>query len=699
MALTGKTIGQLTNLLNPTNNTLIPVEYSGETYHMAFSGINYTEIVYSGLTLAMSVNGLSPGQYYLITDFKTCYDQPDYNSQGDTITTGNYKQGSVAPILVLATGTGTISQLAYQPQYSGDTIYYDPYFSVTEVTGGEAFGRITYRLDDKGNAFDYDFREVLFKRYNTYSASDSYDGTVSIDGSGNVTGINTFFTGSTSPGNIIGIVNPNRAYCVDFYEVVTATTNTSMVVTGHTFSAVNNTLYTPSTTENGMSYKQSNVISNTGFTEYNTFTNYNECFNNTCGNRVAFTIDEGDTFLLSNNVFRDGEYVDNSFGSDFRNNTFNDDCTGNSIKYRFYNNVFDNDFDDNIITSDFYDNMIVCDFVDNYVQSNFYNNNLGDDDGDTFGDNIINGSFNGNFYTGNGDFQYNTINGSFSSNIILDRFEYNNVQSFNSNTIEDSFDSNQIADGFTNNLIKQSFNDNVLGSNANTNIFYGSFEKNTGGVNVYDNNFYNNVVENNLGNDFYNNEIGDVDNIQNYSFDHNSFQGNCYNNTITGNTQFNKVGHYFYGNTIATNFSYNQIGDYFNGNTIANDFGYGGGSYRGNVIGNGFQSNNIGEYFYDNTIGDQFFNNDVADYFVNNKISYGMQGVNFRDFDTSGNCENNNFTFTGFTGDLTFSGGTGGNPILYTDITVNVVKDASIGGSYVTFLSGGTIVVEPIIVV
>ena len=699
MALTGKTIGDLTALNYTTNNLLIPVEESGTTFHIAFSAINYTEIVYSALTFGMDVNSLIPGQYYLITDFKTCYDQPDYDSQGSTITTGNYKQGNVSPILVLATGNATISQLAYQPEYPGDVIYYDSSFSVTEVTGGDAFGRITYRIDDKGNAFDYDFREVLFKRYNTYSANGDYDGRVSIDGSGNVTGVNTFFTGSTSPGDVIGIVNPNSAYGVDFYEVVTATTDTSMVVTGRTFNAVNNTLWTPSTTESGMSYKQSNIISNTGFTEYNTFTSYDECFNNTCGNRVALTIYEEEVFLLSNNVFRDGEYVDNSFGSDFRNNTFNDDCTGNSIKYRFYNNVIDNDFDDNIITSDFHDNMIVCDFVGNYVQSNFYNNNLGDDDGDEFEDNIISGSFNGNFYTGNGNFQYNTINGSFSSNIILDRFEYNNVQSFNSNTIEDSFDSNQIADGFTNNLIKQSFNDNVLGSNANTNIFYGSFEKNTGGVNVYDNNFYNNVVENNLGNDFYNNEIGDVNNIQNYSFDHNSFQGNCYNNTITGNTQFNKVGHYFYGNTIATNFSYNQIGNYFNGNTIASDFGFGGGNYRGNVIGNGFQSNNIGEYFYDNTIGDQFAFNEVQDYFVNNKVSYSMQGTTFADFDTSGQCKNNNFTYTNISSlNLTYSGGTGGNPILYTNIPTNVVIDAANNNVFVTFLSGGSITVQSILV-
>jgi hypothetical protein len=75
-----------------------------------------------------------------------------------------------------------------------------------------------------------------------------------------------------------------------------------------------------------------------------------------------------------------------------------------------------------------------------------------------------------------------------------------------------------------------------------------------------------------------------------------------------------------------------------------------------------------------------------------------MQGAMFGDYDSSGNCQNNNFTFTGFTGNYTLSGGTGGNPILYTDITVNVVKDASDNGVYVTYLTGGTIGAQSIII-
>lgn len=698
MALTGKTIGELTALNYTTNSLLLPVEEAGSTYHIAFSAINYSEIVYSALTFVMNVNQLVSGQYYLITDFKTCYDQPDFDSTGTPITVGNYKQGTVSPILVLATGTGTISELAYQPQYSGDTIYYDPYFSVTEVTGGEAFGRITYRIDNQGNAFDYDFREVLFKRYDTYSAQGRYAGTVSIDGLGNVTGTDTFFQSDTAPGNVIGIVNSSTPYAVDFYEVVSIASDTSMIVTGNTINPTSNTFYTPSTNESRMSYKQNNIIGNTGFTEYYTFTDYNSCFNNTCGNRAGTTIEDGYTFLLSNNVFRSNPYIDNSFGSYFRNNTFNDDCTGNSIKYRFYNNVIDNDFDNNIIASSFYNNLIVVDFQNNYVQSPFENNNLGDNDGVDFDHNIINGSFNGNFFTGSDSFRYNTINGFFSGNKFLDSFEYNNVNGFNDNTIENSFNNNRIGDGFTGNLIKQSFNDNVLGDNVYSNTFYGSFTTNTGGPVFYSNTFYHDVSLNNLGADFYNNNIGDASNIGSFSFDHNSFQSSCYSNTFTGYTQFNKVGHNFQNNTIATNFSYNQIGDFFAFNTIASDFGFGGGNYRGNVIGNGFQSNNIGEYFYDNTIADGFTFNQVQDFFINNKVSYGWNGCTFEDLDTSGQCRNNNFLFSNHSANLTFSGGTGGNPILYTAIPANVTLDASNSEVYVTFLSGGTIISQPIIV-
>ena len=264
-------ISQLNELTEPLSGDMLPIVNNGETKKVSVSNLLsvsiYEEVTHSELYSLLTGATLTPGKHYLITDFKTCYDQPDYDHNGNAITTGNYKQGNVAPILVLATDVDKISQHAYQPEYSGDTIQYDPYFTSTEVTSGATFGRITYRIDDKGNAFDYDFREVLFKRYDAYSAEEIYDGKVSIDSVGVVTGVGTNFT-NRNVGEVIGIVNPNTAYGVNFYEIVSIDAETSMTVTGRTIYSVNDTFYTDREIDTRMSYKQSNIISNTGFTEY-----------------------------------------------------------------------------------------------------------------------------------------------------------------------------------------------------------------------------------------------------------------------------------------------------------------------------------------------------------------------------------------------------------------------------------------------
>lgn len=679
--------GGMTGSLDWSNLINIPTFVTGATYE---------ELTFSEFYSNLTGSTLTPGKHYLINDFKTCYDQPDYDYNGNPIITGNYKQGNVAPILVLATATDKISEHAYQPQYSGDTIQYNPYYTVTEVTAGEAFGRITYRVDDKGNAFDYDFREVLFKRYNTYSADSLYQGKISIDGFGVMTGIGTVFT-NHAPGNVIGVVNQNTSYNVNFYEIVTIDSDTSMTVTGHTINPVNDTFYTNSTIESGMSYKQSNIISDTGFIEYNTFTGYDSCFNNTCGNRVAHTLDNGQTFLLSNNVFRSSPYIDNSFGSNFRNNTFNDDCINNTISGQFYNNVIDNDFDYNTISANFNDNIIICDFQNNIIQNSFYNNNLGDNDSMDFSENLIMGQFYNNFFTGLNNFTDNIIKDPFNNNIILDSFENNTTNGFGYNIIENSFNDNTVGSGFNTNLIKNGFNKNIIGESVYQNNFYSSFNKNTIGSDSYNNNFYSIVENNHLGNSFVSNTVGLSTNIGGFGFTNNSFGNECGNNTFSGDTQYNSVGHYFNYNNLGTNFSNNQIGSFFNNNTIANDFGFGGNMERGNVIGNRFYSNNIGEYFYDNTIGDNFYSNTISNYFINNKISYGMNNTTIIDLDNSFNFQNNTFN-TGFISyNLTLTGGTGGNPIFYSETNTNVVTDA-LGDEYVTFLSGGTFIAQNIIV-
>jgi hypothetical protein len=692
-------ISLLNELTEPLSGDMLPIVNNGETKKVSVSNLLsvsiYEEVTHSELYSLLTGATLTPGKHYLITDFKTCYDQPDYDYNGSTIETGNYKQGNVAPILVLATDVDKISEHAYQPEYSGDTIQYDPYFTSTEVTSGAAFGRITYRIDDKGNAFDYDFREVLFKRYDAYCAEEIYDGKVSIDMFGVVIGVGTNFT-NRNVGEVIGIVNPNMAYGVYFYQIVSIDAETSMTVTGRTIYSFDNTFYTDNVTESGMSYKRSNIISNTGFTEYKTFDDYTDgCFNNTCGNRVANTIDNGDTFLLSNNVFRSSPYRDNSFGSNFRNNTFNDDCTNNTISGNFYGNVIDDNFEYNTISSDFYDNIIICNFQNNIIQnSSFYNNNLGDIDGGDFDNNLIMGSFYGNFYTGDDDFTNNILKSSFHNNIIQTRFGDNVVGNFNGNLVFDEFDNNTVGDNFYTNNIYNSFNNNTIGFDFHNNTLGTINNSSTFEDNHIGNDFKANLIvgqfdDNKIGNDFGGNEIE-------FYFLNNNIGNTFQSNDIGLNFQNNFILNNFFDNAITDDFRYNQIGNYFQNNNVGEGFGFGGSDSRGNVIGNYFDDNTIGEYFYNNNIGDNFENNTVGNSFQFNRIETPVSSTDFTAY--LGNPIDYSYpsttgtdgVYTGVTGT---SSGAGVNSVFTITVASTLVSNVETSTIGKLYLTGDTITI------
>jgi hypothetical protein len=701
MALTGKTIGQLTYLSGVTSDTLFPVELSGDTYHVFFSALtntNYTEVTYDELYSLYTGLGLTTGQFYLITDFQTCYDQPNFDSGGGEITTGNFKSGSTEPLLVLATSNSTLSPQAFSPSYPNDSIKYDITFNFTEVTNTPAKGRITERIDSANNRTDYDFRSVQFIRYRAFFCEEYLNGTISIDGSGNVTGVNTDFTNNFSVGSVLGVKNNyTNIGGFEFYEVTNVVDQTTMTVSGTNYSSVSNTFYSIGVGSGTRSPFQCNLTSPdwTGFTEYYTFDfDEDDYFNNYLGDNTDYN-----TFILSNNVFINGPYINNTFGGNVVGNTFDDDMDSNTCGPYFQYNIITNDFDDNTIAGNFRYNFIDPDMQGNNIGFSFEYNMIGDDNSYDFDYNTIGANFENNFFTFNdGDFSNNIIGSSFNENIINDEFDGNVIYNdFRNNIIKNDFNNNTIGSDFYGNNTSQSFNNNIIGENFYNNTFYGEFVRNTTKTNVYGNVCYHNINDNNFGSEFFNNTIGDSNNIQNFFFTNNSIGDYFTNNTITGSTQYNSIKDYFTYNTLGANFSYNQIGNNFYNNVIASDFGFGGGTYRGNVIGNGFQNNNIGEYFYDNTIGDQFYNNTISDYFINNRISYGMNNTTIIDLDNNFNCQNNNFNTGYFSADLTISGGTGGNPVLYTETNTDIIKD-SIGDTYVTFLSGGTFIAQNITV-
>lgn len=590
MSLTPKTIGQLNPIDQVTATTLFLAEKNGATVHVPYSeiaGVNYTELTYAELTGLISVAGLVPGNFYMITDFQTCYDQPNFDWNGNSINNENtYKVGNIESLMVLALAADKISTNVYSPEYPGDKIKYDISWNQTEVTNSGAKGRITERIDERNNRADYDFRNVQFIRHEALVADTYYEGNVTIgepffvyDGETQlsgpdgfiqhaiVTGVNTNFTNDFYFGDYLAVSNTNNIGCHNFYEIISIADDTTMTVAGIFYGYEYQVPYSKGQTIGTLSPFRPNVPTHRGNSEqfytfhdgdnYNTYLGDNKDYN---------------AFILSNNVFLNGSYNDNYFDANVQNNTFDDDMNGNIAGIYFQNNIINDDFDRNTMGRYFRNNMIVCDMARNQIGDSFEYNTLADNDGSDFDDNIIQHDFRHNFIT--------MANNDFSENIV--------ANDFSDNIIDDGFQRNIIGDAFINNICKDIFEDNKIG---------------------------NSFRENRITNQFGNNSIG------------NWFSGN-----ILDGAENNTIGNYFQNNTIGYDFRFNTIGHNFTNNAIASDFGFGYGESRGNVIGNFFTGNNIGEYFYSNHIADNFSNNNIGHWFQNNKVDVvSLSNVNFKE--------------------------------------------------------------------
>jgi len=484
-------------------------------------------ITFNELNNLISISDLTCGSYYSITDNQTCYDRPDYDKYKNPIavSSSSYVTGVTEPIIVLATSSNTLAVDAYQPSYPNDKIKYDVTYSTTE-SGNPAFGRITERIDKFGNRTDYDHKNITFKRYRlrSYNKLNPYTGTVEILADGIVTGsTGTTFT-SLSPGQIIAIRNSYET----FYEIVSISGDTSMIVKGETVTATGNGGYEffNANSHSYDSYYPNNIDGQSDFNLYNTFEAIDDdgCINTYIGDYSKYYLNEGiGDFLLANNVLKDGRYENNTIGDSSYNNTFNDDCTANQIGYAFRNNITDDDFDDNVIGNFFENNIITTEFEDNHIGNRFRDNVILCSG---FYDNQIRNDFNNNWLDGDWGFY---------------------------------FEKNQIGDYFNDNVIYKSFNDNVILNDYMDNNTWDEVYKNKIGNEFNNNQIYNLFSDNQILDDFNNNTIGDSLNIGSYSFDSNIIDNNFDNNTIIGSCFDNIIGDSFVSNKIGNDFRYNQI--------------------------------------------------------------------------------------------------------------------------------------------
>jgi hypothetical protein len=504
---------------------------------------NLTEVTYAQLVNLIEKEQLVPGQHYLITDFRTCYDRPDYDQYRSPIAVSNdsYTQGNkTEPIIVLATKNNVLAIDAYQPAYPNDNIKYDINYTVTE-SGNPAFGRIIERVDEYGNRADYDHRIITFKRYllRTYNRLNPLDGTVDLKNDGTVLGVGTLFT-NLNPGQVIAIRNSSET----FYQIVSIDDDTTMTVTGEFTTPTGAGFQIFSTNDYSYdSYYPNNVDGQLDFQLYNTFeAAYDDgCINTYIGDHTKYFINEGlGDFLLANNVLKDGRYENNTIGDSSYNNTFNDDCTANKIGYAFRNNITDDDFDSNVIGTFFENNIITANFNDNNIGNNFennviinsslYRNQIGND----FRDNWLDGDWGLEFYQ-------NQIGNYFNNNVIYKDF-YNNV-------ILNDYNNNQT----------DFFYDNIIGNYFKGNLAVGYFYKNHIGHDFVSNITGTEFRDNVIGNNFFDNNIG-----ENFGYGGSEPRGNKIGNDFQTNT----IGEYFYDNVICDNFQSNTIVDDFQFNQI-----------------------------------------------------------------------------------------------------------------------------------
>lgn len=608
--------GQLTKILINNGSAICTIVDTNE-YQVATDnptsggggGMAFTSLTYAALQALIGISALVQGDYYLINDYQTIYDQPDYDSLGVPKVVVNTNTGTVEPLIVQASSANQINERAISTLYPLDVIQYDVTFTQTEVMFQPAKGRIILRTDDNNNTTNYDHRQVVFKRYESFPSSGVYTA-VYDNGNASLDTIPTFGNGcySNNIGNFYTALNP---------------LNTGFILSNNVFE----------------SYAGNNK---TGSDFYNnTFGSnvYNNIFGDLCHNNVfAGSVIEN---IINNSFFLNtlaGRFWYNTVGEGFNNNITSTLFTNNEIQTNFQNNILGTNFRSNKIGNYFEYNNVSNNFGIDTGNNTNSGNTIGDSCrfnfiGNNFYSNSIKNSCIGNTFGATVTFNYTIISGvgysageqisdlsspSTGASIVSDTgtsmvvrgftdtwyvgviisngvttatldsisVSYDTTGLFTSNDIGNNFSSNQIANYFgyegednsrVGNRIADNFKTNVIAERFNSNVIGNSFSNCT------------------IGLRFFSNKIGE------YSV----------SNSVGNYAQFNIIGSQFSANIIGSNFEYNNIGDVFGSNSI-------GSSSNNNQIGNFFQENTIADFFQDNNICNNFTSNIIGNSFQKN---------------------------------------------------------------------------------
>jgi len=578
---------------NPTfvTHSLIDKQYVDSLFSLT-GGSFYTEVTHSVLLGLIASNSLGTASNYLITDYQTIYLAPDYYWDGN-IRTSTASYGPVEPILVTALSCNSLVVDAYQPNWPLDTIKYD----VTQQSIGSdgiSMGTIIERVDEYGNRTDYDHRNVLYKRYQSYNRDTisshadkrlagvitDYDCTTGV-----INGNGTAFLTQLSVGDII-LIEINNFTQVGVKVTTIYSDILIDVLIDSSFAA------TVFSAESFEYYASVLLIGSGNPGDYSQYCDWKEVYvgQSDAGDWASrYTFDFDYEIIDSGQVLSKNNFINNHEGVLYGSG------------FVLSNIVFGRESISNTIGNYSFDNTLPIgstgNFIGDYFNSNTIYGNSGADviSGSKFNDNRIDNNFEGN-----------TIFGVFKSNQIGNGFTDNYI-----NSLEQSFsqDTNR---GFSFNTIGVSDIISVIfiPKCFNRNKIMGTFRDNTIGTSFYSNKIYNFFRDNQIGSKFEENEIGTIDfldsnsgfrftsNIIRDGFIGNIFyNSNFYNNNIGDSFTGNIIRGEFYGNQIGVDFRYNKTNNEFSSNQIGNNFSYNDTfcNYFNNQIGNNFYDNNFGD--------------------------------------------------------------------------------------------------------
>ena len=369
--ITGGTLSGTTLVLDNSGGGSINISLSGLSTGGGGLSSNLYEVTYSGLTTHIMDSTLSGGSYYMITDFATIYDQPDYYINGNPKGVGSIVTytGGTEPIIVLATSENTLSIDAYQPTYPKDKIKYDWSWSNTEINGTPTYGRISERIDEYENRTDYDHRTINFLRYQGYETGTTLTGTINEYDctTGVMLGNGTLFSGELTTGSIILLDTKNEfgyQVGVKVVNIIDDATMDVVIDSGYTSTVFtvgdgyDFTFYTLNGTGSYTSYKEIYIGQrNEGdYSEFATFILDGGSLSNYIGDYSVFYLNGIQSgFLLANNIFGSNSYS-NTIGNNYYSNTIGDDFYSNTIGNYFGSNKIKTQIN-SIDFTDFYGNI------------------------------------------------------------------------------------------------------------------------------------------------------------------------------------------------------------------------------------------------------------------------------------------------------------------------------------------------------